>query len=476
MKTSERINHISQPLVSRMLRRPVVLVAGAILAALTPALAQVTGIYNFTATGSPQSPQLVGVIAQGTDGNMYTTSPEYIPSTKTSVVFKFTPSGKMTVIYTFPAGVQSYSGLVLGTNGDFYGTTYNGGTGGKGTVFKITRQGVLTTLYNFLGENDGANPMSPPIEISGVLYGTATAGGMDNDGTVYRLKPSGQLTPLVQFSGATGEDPVAPLVLGNDGRLYGITRASTLANGPCIVFSLATSGTDFTEGSFGEAYSYSEAALVQGTDGNFYGTVYTNIDGSGQVFKVTPSPSYVFTILYSFTGGLDGKNPYAGLLLATDGNFYGVAQGGGADMFGTLYEIESSGVFVTPVPWTFTGGPDGAYPSTPLIQNTNGMIYGTTANGGSIDDYGVIFRFDNHLGPFVSLVSTSGKTGATIGILGQNLTGTTAVSFNGTAATFTVVSGTYMTAQVPSGATTGTVTVVTPSAMLTSNRPFQVTD
>jgi uncharacterized protein (TIGR03437 family) len=104
------------------------------------------------------------------------------------------------------------------------------------------------------------------------------------------------------------------------------------------------------------------------------------------------------------------------------------------------------------------------------------MIYGTTANGGSIDDYGVIFRFDNHLGPFVSLVSTSGKTGATIGILGQNLTGTTAVSFNGTAATFTVVSGTYMTAQVPSGATTGTVTVVTPSAMLTSNRPFQVTD
>jgi uncharacterized repeat protein (TIGR03803 family) len=476
MKTPERTNHMSQPLASQMFRRSAVLVAGTILAALTPALAQVTGIDDFTANGSPQNPQVVGLIAQGRDGNMYTTAPEYIPNVKTSVVFKFTLGGKTTVIYTFPAGVQSYSGLVLGTDGDFYGTTYNGGTSDKGTVFKITPQGAPTTLYNFLGGNDGANPMSPPIEVGGALYGTATAGGLDNDGTVYQLKSNGALTPLAQFSGTTGSDPVAPLVLGNDGRLYGITRTSTLANGPAVVFSLTTSGTDFTEGSYGEAYSYSDAALVQATDGNFYGTVYTNIDGWGQVFKVTPSPNYAFTVLYSFTGGSDGRNPYAGLRLATDGNFYGVAQGGGTDTFGTLYGIESSGGFVTPVPWTFTGGPDGAYPSTPLIQNTNGTIYGATANGGSIDDYGVIFRFDNDLGPFVSLVSTSGKTGATIGILGQNLSGTTAVSFNGTAATFKVVSGTYITAQVPSGATTGTVTVVTPTATLTSNRPFQVTD
>ncbi len=470
MKRLERFSRMIAPL-----SRPAALIAIAILS-LAPGFSQVTGIYSFTANGEPQNPQHDGLIAQGRDGNMYTTAPESIPNAQTSVVFKFTPAGKMTVIYTFPAGVQSYSGLTLGTNGDFFGTTINGGTNGKGTVFEITPQGVVTILYNFLGANDGASPKSPPIEVGGVLYGTTTAGGLDNDGTVYKLKLNGQLTPLVQFSGTTGSDPVAPLVLGNDGRLYGITSTSTLANGPAVVFSLTTSGTDLTEKSYGEAYSYSDAALVQGTDGNFYGTVYTNIDGWGQIFKVTPSPNYAITVLYSFSGGVDGKNPYAGLMLATDHNFYGVAQGGGANSFGTLYEIESTGGFVTPVAWTFTGGPDGAFPSAPLIQNTNGFIYGVTQNGGLIDNYGVIFRFNDHLGPFVSLVTTSGKAGATIGILGQSLTGTISVSFNGTPATFKAGSGTFMTATVPAGATSGPVTVVTSSGTLTSSRPFEVTN
>jgi uncharacterized repeat protein (TIGR03803 family) len=456
-------------------RTATLVLLGVLSAGLAPIRAQVTGIAQFSSTGDPQNSQVVGVIAQGRDGNMYFTAPEMVANMKTSAAYRITPSGKLTLIYTFPSGVQTYSGLTLGTNGNFYGTTVNGGANGKGSVFELTPKGVLATLYSFLDENDGANPMAPPIEIESDLYGTATAGGLNNDGTVYKLTPSGKLTPLVQFSGSTGTDPVAPLVEGTDGRLYGVTRTATTYNGACIAFSVTTSGTDFTYGSYQEAYSYCDAALVEGSDGDFYSTVYTNIDGWGQVFKVTPSPSYAFTALYSFSGGADGKNPYAALLLATDGNFYGVAQGGGSDTYGTLYEIKDDG-FVTPVAWTFTGGGDGAYPSTPLIQNTNGLIYGTTQNGGLTTNDGVFFRFDNGLKPFVSLVSSFGAPGATIGILGQKLTGATNVSFNGTSATFTVVSSTYMTAEVPAGATTGYVTVTIPTAALTSNKQFNVSN
>lgn len=471
-RNATRLNNQLRQL-TKMAIEGTVLILSAVTAATAPASGQVTGIYDFSETGQPQNPQLVGVIAQGRDGNMYSTAPESIANQKTSVAFKITPSGKLTVLPAFPADVQSYSGLVLGTNGDFYGTTYNGGANDKGSVFELTSKGVLTTLYSFLGENDGANPMAPPIEINGDFYGTTTTGGLNNDGTVYQLTPSGKLTPLVQFSSSTGDDPVAPLVLGADGRLYGVTRTGTGSDYACNVFSVTTSGTEFTEASYNNGGSYCDSGLVQGSDGDFYGTAYTNANGWGHIFKVSPSPTYQFTTIYTFGAGDDGKNPYAALLLATDGNFYGVAQGAGADSYGTLYEIKDDG-FVAPVAWTFTGGPDGAYPSTPLIQNTNGKIYGAAANGGLVDDYGTFFEFNNGLGPFVHLVTTSGKTGATIGILGQKLTGTTKVTFNGTAATFKVVSSTYMTADVPSGAATGYVSVTTPAATLQSNSQFNI--
>lgn len=445
------------------------------VAAVSTASAQVKGIYEFSQPGDPQNPQVVGVIAQGRDGNMYFTTPVTVLNTNNmnpATAFKITPTGKLTPIYTFPTGVQTYSGLTLGTDGDFYGTTYNGGANNLGSIFKLTPKGGFTQLYSFVGGNDGAKPMAPPIEIAGNLYGTATAGGGSNYGTVYQLTPSGKLNPLVQFQGADGADPVAPLVQGSDGRLYGITQTSTNAGGPSVVFSVTTSGLDFTYYAFSAGSPKSEAGLVQGNDGNFYGTMYTNFEGYGYVFKITPSPSYVVTTLYPFGDGADGAYPYAGLLLATDGNFYGVAYEGGAELYGTLYEI-SQDQFA--VPWAFTKGQDGANPLTPLIQNTNGFIYGTTYDGGSLYDYGTFFRFNNHLKPFVSLVSASGKVGTTIGILGQGLFETTGVSFNGTTAEFTKVSDTYLTAVVPSGATTGPVTVTTSTGTLESNKSFNVT-
>jgi len=478
MSTSTAMTEVRSRGVGRLylIRRAALVLVGALSAALVPTSAQVTGIAQFSSTGDPQNPQVVGVIAQGRDGNMYFTAPEIVANMKTSAAYKVAPSGKLTLIYTFPSGGQTYSGLTLGTNGDFYGTTLNGGANLKGSVFELTSKGVLTTLYSFLGENDGEKPMAPPIEIAGNWYGTATAGGLNNDGTVYQLTRSGKLTPLVQFSSSTGADPVAPVLEGTDGRLYGVTRTGPGSyDYACMVFSVTTTGTEFTEAQYNYYGANCESGLVQGSDGDFYATAYINANGWGTVFKVTPSPDYVFTTLYPFTDKSDGRYPYAGLLLATDGNFYGVAQEAGADSYGTLYEIKDDG-FVTPVSWAFTGGADGAYSSTPLIQNTNGLIYGTTANGGSTTNNGVFFKFDNGLGPFVSLVSNFGAPGATIGILGQKLTGTTSVSFDGTPATFKVVSSTYMTADVPTGATTGYVTVTTPTATLTSNKQFNVTN
>ena len=295
---------------------------------------------------------------------------------------------------------------------------------------------------------------------------------MNGYGTVYKLTPRGDLTILVQFDGSDGDYPVGPLVQGSDGRLYGIANASTNSGGPCVVFSVTTAGTDFTYYVFQDAYIYSDAGLVQGNDGNFYGTVYTNIAGPGEVFKITPSPNYARTVMCSFNGSF-GSNPYPGPLLATHGNFYGVANSGGKDGFGTLYEYDADTQKCTDQ-WDFTAGTDGAYPSAPLIQNTNGVIYGDAQKGGSNYGYGAFFEYDIHLKPFVSLLPTSGKVGATVEILGQGLTGTTAVSFNGTAAKFTVVSNTYMTAVVPNGATNGFVTVTTPKGTLKSNRQFQV--
>jgi uncharacterized repeat protein (TIGR03803 family) len=216
------------------------------------------------------------------------------------------------------------------------------------------------------------------------------------------------------------------------------------------------------------AFPYS--ALVQGSDGKLYGT--TSDGGSnnnGVVFDITMKGSY--TVLYHLSsGGADGGHVYAGLLQATDGNYYGAAndQGNG---YGTFFRITSKGKFTVCEDFNATKGRNALV--TP-IQHTNGTLYGDTANGGAIHDSGVFYALNLGLKSFVSLLPTPGEVGAKIGILGQGFKGTTAVSFNGTAAKFTVVSSTYMTAVVPAGATTGFVTATTPKGTLKSNKKFRV--
>jgi uncharacterized repeat protein (TIGR03803 family) len=210
------------------------------------------------------------------------------------------------------------------------------------------------------------------------------------------------------------------------------------------------------------------SALVQATNGNFYGTTTDGgAYGLGTVYEITPKGA--LTTLHNFDL-TDGGDPYAGLVLASNGDFYGTTVDGGANGDGTIYEITSSMALTTLHSFD---GTDGQSPYAGLVQATNGSFYGATTYGGANGD-GTVFSVAVGLGPFVKTVPTAGKVGTAVTILGTNLTGATSVTFNGTAATFTVVSQSEITTTVPAGATSGKVQVTTPKSTLKSNVAFRI--
>jgi uncharacterized repeat protein (TIGR03803 family) len=441
-------------------------------------------LYNFgTNTGDPKNPASNGLMTQGRDGNVYSTT-SFGGSTGTGAAFKITTSGGLTKLDDFtdsPVG-----GLSLGFDGNFYGTTSIGGTKNIGTVFKITSTGRLTTLWNFTAADDGAGPLFPPLQgQDGNLYGTDPNVYTGTYGTIYRMTPAGALTALADFSFTNGDSPNLP-AQGTDGNFYGATRFGGVNGVGCqigcgVMYKVNGAGVITVLHSFaGYPTEGSDplGAMVQGSDGSFYGI--TNTGGAanlGTVFKITPAGK--LTILYNFcslAGCTDGKNPLTGLAVGTDGNFYGTAEGG-AHNAGELFKITPTGQLT--VLYSFcnvAGCTDGFFPQTPLIQHTNGKFYGEVESGGTSGlNGGVFFSLDMGLGPFVNILNWSGKVGKTVEILGQGFTGTTRVAFNGKPATFTVSSDTYLTATVPAGATTGFITVATPGASLKSDRKFLVT-
>jgi uncharacterized repeat protein (TIGR03803 family) len=416
-------------------------------------------------------------VAQDRDANLYSTT-GYGGAFNDGVVFRITRKGEPTVMHEL-SSYNGSSGLTLGTDGDFYGATvYGGNAPGYGTLFKITPRGKSTVLYDFTGQLYDAYPSAPPIHgADGSFYGTAAGDFNANGGIVYKITSSGTKSTLFQFDHTDGAAPVAPLMQGTDGNFYGTTNAGG-NNGNCedvgcgVVFKLTPSGTLTVLHDFKASDGfYPTAPVIEGSDGNFYGTVYeggTNYD-HGVAFKITTTGR--FTVLHIFEGGADGEAPQTALVQATDGNFYGVTLGGGQSNMGTIYKITSEGTYS--VIYSFDNA-TGAYPSAAPIQHTDGKLYGFAGEGGAFN-YGTLYSLDLGLGPFASLVSPSGKIGKPIGILGQGFTGTTGVSFNGKAAQkFRAVSDTYLTAVVPSGAVTGFVTVATPGGKLKSSKKFQV--
>ncbi len=297
------------------------------------------------------------------------------------------------VSFTGANGNSSEAGLVQGSDGNFYGTTYSGGSNGDGTVFQMTPAGVLTTLVSFTGAN-GANPYAGLVQGSdGNFYGTTYSGGSNGDGTVFQMTPAGVLTTLVSFTGANGANPYASLVQGSDGNFYGTTYSGG-SNGDGTVFQMTPAGVMTTLVSFtGANGANSYAGLVQGSDGNFYGTTFSGgssyVSGSnsgyGTVFQMTPAG--VLTTLVSFNSS-NGANPYAGLVQGSDGNFYGTTYDGGSSNYGTVFQMTPAGALTTLV--TFNSS-NGAYPYGSLVQGDDGNFYGTTVQGGS-NGYGTVFR------------------------------------------------------------------------------------
>jgi uncharacterized repeat protein (TIGR02543 family) len=260
--------------------------------------------------------------------------------------------------------------------------------------------GVYKDIHNFAGGNDGYDPASALIQAAdGYLYGTAGGGGLHNAGIVFRISPDGGYNVLYNFgpNPTDGSLPVAPLVQGRDGTLYGTTQngggSGNCYTGCGTVFKITTSGSLTTLHIFnGDDGSYPDGALVRGKDGNFYGTsTGVGTEGYGTVFSVTPSGT--FTTLYNFCSAqncTDGYNPFAGLVLATDGNFYGTTYHNGGNADGTIFRMTPAGVLTTL--YSFSGA-DGANPSAGLTQGSDGNFYGTTALGG-INNFGTVFRLN----------------------------------------------------------------------------------
>jgi uncharacterized repeat protein (TIGR03803 family) len=291
---------------------------------------------------------------------------------------------------------------VQGADGNFYGTTYLGGSNGDGTVFKMSPSGALTTLHNF-GGVDGSQPLAGLAAGSdGNFYGTTNLGGSHNAGSVFKISPSGEFTTLHSFCSKTGcadgQNSYAGLIQASDGNLYGTTLSGGF-HGDGTVFKITKGGTFSTLYSFcsksgcadGE---FPQTGLVQASNGNLYGTtILGGADGSGTIFEL--SLSGALTTLYSAcsqSGCPDGNYLYAPLIQAKDGNLYGTMQIGGARNSGTIFKITLSGTLTAL--YSFCSQPacaDGQYPAAGLVQATNGNLYGTTADGGSHGD-GTVFN------------------------------------------------------------------------------------
>ncbi len=442
-------------------------------------------LYNFgTKSNDPANPQYSGIIAQGRDGNLYSAAPGGTDGL--GAMFKITPAGVLTTPYTFDLYTEPYGGLTLGTDGNYYGTTNSGGTANLGTVFKITPGGKLTVLHEFTNTGDGAYPYAPPIEgVDGNYYGTTTQANLAN-GTVYKVSSAGVFTALHSFDVSEGQYPFAPLVQGTDGNFYGTAQlggTGTECVGGCgTVFKITPAGTLSVLYNFDELHGEAPLGpLTQATDGNFYGTTTgggTNGPNCcGVIFQITPAGT--LTVLHDFGAPDDGINAMAGLVQATDGNLYGTTAGGGADEAGVIFSISPKAPYAYNILYSFDGT-TGSSPQTTLVQHTNGILYGDTQAGGTDTKYcgpcGTFYSLNMGLKPFIRLVSTYGKVGTSVEILGQGFTGTTQVSFGGTPAiTFKASSSTFLTAKVPAGALTGPVIVTTPSGTLTGNQTFHVT-
>jgi uncharacterized repeat protein (TIGR03803 family) len=429
--------------------------AAAVLSAQT-----FTTLYSFDGKGDGQYPWAGLVQAQ--NGELYGAN-GLGGANIVGTLFKITTNGTLTTLYDFCAqsgctdGASPEAAPIQDPNGELYGTTSDGGAYKFGTVFKITPDGALTTVYTFCAQSgcpDGAVPYGGIVRApDGAFYGTTimggvygTVGGLGSGGTVFKITPDGTLTTLYNFCAesncADGNQPYTALVRASNGEFYGTTYTGGAYNQGTI-FKITAGGTLTTLYSFCAQSgcpdgSLPSAALVQSANGDLFGTTYSGgADNDGTIFRITRGGT--LTNLYSLCAKCPvGANPTGNLIQATDGALYGTTSAGGDHRGGAIFKIAPDGALTALYSFCSQSKcADGLTPQAGLVQDTDGVLYGTTFMGGAYN-YGTVFSLSVGLGPFVEPQTTSGKVGATVKILGTGLTGATGVTFNGTAAGFTI--------------------------------------
>lgn len=371
-------------------------VAGALCFEKSCAAPIVKTVYSWLGDGS----QPRGALVLGPDGSFYGTTfwggADYgWPNlgVGNGAVFKVTPQGQRAILAVFDGlnGTEPRAGLALGSDGNFYGTTAGGGENNLGTIFKITPAGELAVLVHFTGTTGSAKGGVPGAALilasDGNFYGTTGEGGAGNYGTIFRVSPAGNFTTLVEFTGdsgnAPGSQPLAKLIQASDGALYGTTRYGG-ANSRGSIFKLTLSGQFASLLSFGGTNSgaYPKVELLETSDASFLGiTSEGGTNGVGTVFKVTQAG--VLTTLVNFGSSVGGSYPSSGLASGNDGYYYGATYGGGG-LGRILFKVNTSGQITTLV-----SNLDSTVEST-LTLGSDDNFYGTTTSGGS--GLGNVFR------------------------------------------------------------------------------------
>jgi uncharacterized repeat protein (TIGR03803 family) len=361
---------------SRILSLPILL-----LLSLCPALSAQT----FTETVVDQFTQKYATsLSLASDGNFYGTT-NVGGDNALGSVFRITPSGSYSTVYSFttadgPVAGSEPSGLIQGTDGNFYGTLENSGAGDCGGIFSVTPAGKMTPVDSFTSEFcDYPNAIIQGTD--GNFYGTNFSGGPSFLGSVFQLSPAGVYTDLYDFTGVSdGGQPSGSLLENSPGVFYGTASGA--------VFRIDSFGSFSVVAHFPEQGGVpgQSHGLTLGTDGNFYGCLeYGAVNQYGTIFRMTPAG--VITILYTFTGGADQADP-ADLLLGGDGNLYGDTNSSKTGTYGTLFQITESGAFKTIL--TLSGGATGSSPGYDLVQGPSGVLYETASFDGANGD-GLLF-------------------------------------------------------------------------------------
>jgi len=338
-------------------------------------------------------------LVDGGDGYLYGTTQQggggVGVNDPAGTVFRMTTDGSVTTLFTFDfqvTGDEPYAGVLRLDDGTLFGTTRGSGAF-DGNVFQLSSTGDFTNLHGFLGTlvgDDGGHPDATLAEGGdGNLYGTTTDGGDFNAGTLYRIDTGGGYTLVHSFSGGLepaedGTTPEGALLLGDDGALYGTTSQLGQtppfgAAGTVFRYTPGVAGVVTLHTFHGTDGSGPNSTLVKGPGGYLYGTTSLGGDHSSGTAFRIREDGSGFESLHSFDYA-EGSPP-TGLVPASDGNFYGTSSSGGASGLGTVFRLRPSGT--VDVLFSFSSLNGGGYSPRPLIQASDGNFYGTTYSGGA---------------------------------------------------------------------------------------------